>query len=53
MTAEQAFEPFSGIVPYPFDDFKDSADPDSRPLTLVRGINARSAVGSCAIIPQL
>jgi hypothetical protein len=36
MTAEQAFEPFSGIAPYPFDDFKDSAHPDSRPLTLVR-----------------
>jgi hypothetical protein len=40
MTAEQAFEPFSGISPYPFDDFKDSAHPDSRPLTLVRSIHA-------------
>ena len=38
MTAEQAFEPFSAIAPYPFDDFKDSAHSDSRPLTLVRSI---------------
>ena len=36
MTAEQAFEPFAGIAPYPFDDFNDSVHPDSRPLTLVR-----------------
>eukprot|EP00291_Cryptomonas_curvata_P013265 CAMPEP_0172176274 /NCGR_PEP_ID=MMETSP1050-20130122/14706_1 /TAXON_ID=233186 /ORGANISM="Cryptomonas curvata, Strain CCAP979/52" /LENGTH=108 /DNA_ID=CAMNT_0012848497 /DNA_START=889 /DNA_END=1211 /DNA_ORIENTATION=- len=48
MTAEQAFAPFSGIAPYPFDDFKNSSDPDSRPLTLLeawRGLHKATKQG--------
>ncbi len=37
MTPEEAFQPFSGITPYPFEDFRDSTllQPSLHALSLV------------------